>query len=106
VSPRTAMALALLGAALLTGCAKKGDVRTYDNSLFELASAFAAKETCSCRFVMQREEDFCREWVRVSPNVAKPKVDEEERVVTARALGMGKATARFVDDQLGCVLDE
>jgi len=95
--------LVVVGAA--AGCAKKADVRTYDNSLFELASGFAAKETCSCRFVMQRDEAFCEEWVRVSPDVAKARVDEEAKVVTARALGMGKATDRYVDEQLGCVLD-
>ena len=90
---------------LAAGCAKQPDVRTYDNGLLELASAFAAKETSSCRFGMERDEAFCREWVRVSPNVAKPKVDEQAKVVTAKSLGMQKATARFVDEQLGCQLD-
>ena len=94
----------LLGALCLVGCGKKSTVRTYDNSLFELASGFAAKETCSCRFVMKRDAAFCKEWVRVSPNVARPKVDEDAKTVTARSLGMGKQTARFVDDQVGCTL--
>lgn len=94
-----------LGLVWFGGCAKQADVRSYDNGLLELASSFAAKETCSCRFVMKRDEAFCREWVRVSPNVARPRIDEVNKTVTARSLGMAKATARFIDEQVGCTLD-
>jgi len=76
----------------------------YDATLFQLASGFSAKETCSCVFVMGHDEEFCREWTRVSPDVAKFTVDREKREVEAKALGMGRSVARFVDDQVGCVL--
>jgi hypothetical protein len=91
----------------LVGCGPKPAERleSYPGSLFALASGFAAKETCSCRFVSERSAEDCAEWVRVSPDVARVHVDEHAKVVTARALVMGKAVARFVDDRVGCVLD-
>jgi hypothetical protein len=90
----------------LSACAARSDVHKYDNSLFVLGSAFAAKQACSCLFVAQRTEDECRAWVRVSPDVARFHVDWDERSVRARALGMGRTDAHFVDDQLGCVIDD
>ena len=90
----------------LSACAGRADVHKYDNSLFVLGSAFAAKQTCSCLWVAGRTEDECRAWVRVSPDVARAKIDWETRTVTARALGMGRTDARFVDDQLGCEIVE
>lgn len=77
---------------------------TYDASLFALASGFSAKEVCSCIFVAGRSEDECREWTRVSPNVARFKVDTQDKVVTAHALWMGKTTARYVDEKTGCII--
>ncbi len=79
--------------------------RRYANGLFELASGYAAMQACACRFVMERDDAFCREWVRVSPDVARYRVDEASRTVTARSLGMGRQVARFVDAQVGCVLE-
>jgi len=76
----------------------------YDAGILHLASGFSAKEVCSCVFVMGRDEAFCKEWTRVSPDVARFKVDREAREVTASALGMGRRKARFVYDQTGCVL--
>ena len=77
---------------------------TYDASLFALASGFSAKEVCSCIFVSGRSEDECREWTRVSPDVARFKVDQQDKVVTAKAFWMGKTTARYVDERSGCVI--
>jgi len=76
----------------------------YDNSLFRLASGFSAQEVCSCVFVMGRDEDFCAEWTRVSPDVAKFRVDHEARTVRARALGMGRTEARYTGEKTGCQL--
>jgi len=80
-------------------------VKRYDTGLFSLGSGFAAKQACSCTFVLGRDADFCRDWLRVSPDVARFRIDVEDKVVTARALGMGKQVARYVDDERGCRLD-
>jgi hypothetical protein len=98
--------LLLVGAVLCVGCGPKGDVHTYDNSLFRLGSGFSAKEVCSCVFVMERDEDFCRQWTRVSPDIARFTVDRDARQVHARALGLGHTVARWVDDETGCVIVE
>ena len=90
---------------LLSACGSK-EIRKYDNSLFQLGSGFAAKEACSCRFVMERDEAFCSEWVRVSPDLGRFEVDEEAKEVSARTLGMGRAKARFIDDEVGCRIVE
>lgn len=93
--------LPLLAGLLLAGCAKDPD--KYDTHLFALGSGFSAKSVCSCVFVMGRDEDFCRDWSRVSPDVAKFRVDRDARIVTARVLGGWKQRAAYVDEQTGCV---
>lgn len=90
---------------LLAGCGASKDVRTYDNSLFQLGAGVAAKQMCTCVFVSGQDEDFCDEWTRVSPNIASHHIDFEAKTVRSRALGMGKTVARYVDEQTGCVLE-
>lgn len=81
-------------------------VPEYASSLFRLGSGFAAQEACSCLFVMERDEDFCREWVRVSPDVARFRVDHEAKRVNARALGMGRTSAVYTGPRTGCIIEE
>ncbi len=78
---------------------------TYDNALLELATGFAAKEGCSCIFVSGRDEEVCRSYLRVNPDVAKIKVDYENKRVTSKALGMKKTSAVWVSQEEGCVLE-
>lgn len=92
----------LLALLFLASCGS--GARKYDASLFRLASGFSAKEVCSCVFVMQRDEAFCQEWTRVSPEVARFQVDQDKKEVQARALGMGRTLARYEDEQVGCVI--
>lgn len=96
--------LTVLLASIFAGCGGNKDVHTYDNSLFQLASGFAAKEICSCVFVAEQDEEACDEWTRVSPNVAGHHVDYNAKTVRSRSLGMGKTIARYVDEQTGCVI--
>ena len=59
---------------------------------------------CSCAFVMERSKAWCADWLRVRPDVARFRVDNEDRTVTARALGLARSEARYIDAQQGCVL--
>ena len=70
-----------------------------------MASAYEAKEYCSCRFVSLRDDDFCAAYVKqhTVPTQGRS-VDEAARSVTARALWVSH-TARWVDRRQGCVLD-
>jgi hypothetical protein len=53
---------------------------------------------------MERDQAFCEEWTRVSPDIARIEVDEKDKTVTSRALAGWKRTARFVPGE-GCRLD-
>jgi hypothetical protein len=94
------------GAALPAGpeCAV-GVPCAYDAGLLSLASAFAAKEACSCVFVAGRDEDACAAWVKVSPAVATWRVDRARSRVVAHALGAAETVAVY-DPSRGCVLDQ
>lgn len=92
-----------LGLLALSACGPK-EVR-YDNSLLELGSGFAAKEVCTCVFVAGHEKTFCKELVRVKPNVARFRIDRADQEVRARALGLAPKTARYQGPGLGCALE-
>lgn len=91
--------------ALLLSCGG-GEGRTYDNSDLQLAPAFGAKAMCSCLFVMERDEEYCRVWTRQTPAVADFRIDREKKMVESGALFFWMERARYVDDTFGCVLDE
>lgn len=94
----------LLGLGLLVGCGSGGG-RTYERNDLQLATAYSAKEACSCLFVMEQPEAFCRAWTRASPDVAGFRVDWEARTVESSALLLWGAKARYVAETEGCVLE-
>ena len=73
-------------------------------TLAEIGAGYAAQQTCSCIFVSGRELESCRaeldplaRWlVSVRPTRAE---------VTANALGIAHATARY-DKNFGCALED
>ncbi|MBX2799451.1 MAG: hypothetical protein KTR31_17380 [Myxococcales bacterium] len=95
--------IAVLWMALLgSGCAaKSGPV--YGNGVYRLAAGLTAKEACSCLWVSGLGETECRELVRLTPDVARFRVDDEAQEVKARAL-FARAVARYGDAQHGCEL--
>jgi len=92
----------LLAAA---SCASDGPPRTYSDNDAELAVGNAARMTCSCVFVMQMPEEFCKAWVKASPDVARFSVDRGSKSVSSSALISWSAKAHYVDDDVGCVLE-
>ena len=100
MSPRTWLRRGLLALSVAAGC-KDG----YDNNDAELAVRQKAKETCSCVFVMRRDEAYCRAWTKVTPDVAKAEIDHARKRVTAVALGFYRSNASFREG-LGCALEE
>ncbi len=98
--------LSALTALALASCADdNGTPRTYDNNDLELAVGNSARMGCSCLFVMEMDEAYCRAWVKASPDVAKVNFDRTNRRVEASAFVSWAATARYVDDKRGCVLE-
>ncbi len=97
----------VLAASVATLSCGRGDTvqRPYDNNDLQLVTAYTAKDFCSCVFVMEMSEDYCRRWTAASPAVATVRVDYEERTVqTAAALLWGER-ARFVNAREGCILE-
>lgn len=88
-----ALALVALGAA---GCGG------YSNNDLELVVVYTSKDMCSCLWVMERDEEYCRAWTQASPQVAEVTIDWERREVVAEALLLWSATARFVSEREGC----
>jgi hypothetical protein len=105
-----AVAVGLAAALVLVAAGYLGIVPgvkgRYRNSDPSIATAYRAKDACSCLFVLGRDEAFCRAWTRASPEVADLAVDREARVVTSRALGFWSARARWTGERSGCVLDD
>ncbi len=97
---------ALAVAALFMHCASDNpQFRTYPNNDLQLAVGNAAKMVCTCAFVMQMSDDFCRAWVKASPDVARYSVDQNAKTVEASAFVSWSAHAHYVDDKRGCVLE-
>lgn len=78
----------------------------YDNNDLELVTAYTAKELCSCLFVQEQTEEYCRAWTQASPAIARPRIDFAQKRVTTSALILWGASARFVDGQIGCQLEQ
>lgn len=97
--------LPVLGLLLLAGCASEGPPRTFANNDLELAVGNSARMGCSCMFVMERDEAYCRAWVKASPDVAKVTFDASRKRVEASAFLSWAAAAHYVDDKVGCVLE-
>jgi hypothetical protein len=96
----------LLGVGLwVASCGGEGQGRMYGRNDLQLATGYTAKEACSCLFVMEQPEAFCRAWTKASPDVAGFRVDWDARTVEASALLMWGAKARFVEGTQGCVLE-
>jgi hypothetical protein len=104
-----AIAVGIVAAAGAVGAAALGLVPgvkgRYRNGDPALATAYRAKDTCSCLFVAGLDEAACRAWTLASPDVASVEVDAARKVVTSRALLLWSARARFVDARSGCVLE-
>jgi len=78
---------------------------SYGNTELRLLVNFAAKETCSCVFVMRQSDAACLEYSRQFIPVGNVDIRHGQRRVDATQGGTWAGTARFVDDRLGCVLE-
>ncbi len=91
---------------LAAACANdNGTPRTFANNDLQLAVGNGARMGCSCLFVMQMSEEYCRAWVKASPDVAKVAFDTVNKSVESSALISISAKAHYVDSKRGCVLE-
>lgn len=98
------LVLALGLAALFASC-EAGPDRLYQMNDLQLLTRYAAKEMCSCLFVMERDEDWCAHWTKQSPNLRTYRVNRQARIVETQAVLSWTARARWVSPRRGCVLE-
>lgn len=95
----------LIAAAVLAAACGPATPRHYDNNDLELVAAYAARDVCSCRFVMEQGDAFCAAWIKASPEVGRYSADLKAKTVEASALLVWSASARHVGEHEGCVLE-
>ena len=76
----------------------------YDVGLLSIGTSFAALHGCACRYVSERSEAACVDYIRIQPDIAKARFDDATRTVTARAVGFAKTRAQPGPDGTGCRL--
>jgi hypothetical protein len=89
---------------VIAGCESSPD-RIYQRNDLQLLTHYAAKELCSCLFVMERDRDFCTSWTRQAPNLRTYSVDYDNKRVTTQAVLYWGASARYQGPRHGCVLE-
>ena len=94
------LGLVLVAVLLVLGAASWTHLAAFPT----LLPAFTAKEYCSCRFVMGRDDAYCHAYVAQWLPVSELNIDEPERQVTARGTGATR-TARWLSPREGCRLD-
>lgn len=102
MKPRTLLA----AAALVLGACGGGARREYAQNDLQMLTAFTAKSHCSCLFVMEMDDAFCAAWTKQSPPLARLEVDRHNKQVSASALMLWAAKARWIDAGTGCALVE
>jgi|LNFM01.1.fsa_nt_gb hypothetical protein len=101
---RTIASATLVAVGALASC--EGDPRPYGNHDLALLTSYAAKEMCSCVFVMKKDEPFCLRFTRANPNIRTVRVNYEGRFVDAFAALAWGARARFISQREGCRLEQ
>lgn len=101
------LAVLSLFALTLSTCANPDaePFHTYAANDLMLAVGNSARMGCSCMFVMDMSEAYCRAWVKASPDVAKVTFDTVNKRVESTAFLSWGSVARFVDDKRGCILE-
>lgn len=72
--------------------------------LAKIVPAYNAKEYCSCVFVIGQDKEYCDFSVISDPAPNSIKVDFEKQEVKSSFVIFSK-TAKFVSNEVGCVLD-
>ena len=74
-----------------------------DAGLIEILTGFSAKETCSCAFVVEQDDAYCKAFGQQAGFDVVLNVDHGAKTVTATVDPIVR-TAHFVDGE-GCTLD-
>ena len=99
---KKAAAGAAVALALALGLAVRA--RAKPTTEYQVLTGYAAKETCSCVFVVEQSDDYCNAFGQVEGFNVDLAIDHDKKSVGATFLGSSVRSAHFTDGQ-GCVLD-
>ena len=94
------LGLGLLAALALLVAANWTHLRAFPGVL----PAFYAKEFCSCRYVMGREDAYCHAYATQWLPISSFALDEAAKRVTVRGTGVTRS-ARWLGPREGCRLE-
>ena len=87
---------------MLTACTKKEG--EYSSSIARLGLNFTAKSMCSCLWVSDNDEEFCREYAALKQVTPRISVDHDAKIVKTSLFWILSSKARFVNSRRGCQL--
>lgn len=88
-------------AALVLGQA--GRARAKPAGLLEVLTGFSAKETCSCAFVVDQTDAYCKDFGTPAGYELTVEIDRGAKTATSSIVGT-KRVARFTEGA-GCLVD-
>jgi hypothetical protein len=91
--------LVALGALVVFSLAA-GRVRARTANQIEVVAGFGAKEACSCAFVADQSDDYCKAFGQAGVAPAEITIDRKAQTVSASLAGMTRS-ARFTPGE-GC----
>jgi hypothetical protein len=72
-------------------------------NVFQLLTGFSAKETCSCAFVVEQTDDYCKAFGSQEGYDTTITIDHAAKIASSTFSGSTR-TARFTDTE-GCLVD-
>ncbi len=76
----------------------------YARAFPDILSSFTAKEYCTCRYVIGRGDEACREYTEYFIPIGELRFDDEAKTVEVDAL-FRTNSARYLSERYGCRLE-
>jgi hypothetical protein len=86
----------------IVGCTDQEAV--FKESKLEIGMSFSAKNMCSCFYVSEQSEDFCRDLVKVKQLPIQPSVsiDHKNKIIETSLFFFVSRKAQFLGPERGC----
>jgi hypothetical protein len=104
VKRRSLAIVAGAAAAALVSLVFVSRARAKPTTEFQILTGYAAKETCSCVFVVQQDDTFCTAFGQIQGYTTDIAIDHTGNGVTATFTGTSARSAHYTD-AAGCTLD-
>jgi len=71
----------------------------------KVISSFYSREYCSCRFIENRDDQYCHWYASNFIPVFSREIDEKNKKITSSSLGF-TTSASFINSKVGCQIIE